>query len=68
MQALVKEHPDRFYSIALDSADEALNKAAASFVEDKAGKLDVVIANAGTSTLCQACIAGTPMLGTAVAS
>ena len=51
LQSLVTTYPDRFFSIALDSADEALNKAAASFIEEKAGKLDVVIANAGTFLL-----------------
>jgi NAD(P)-dependent dehydrogenase (short-subunit alcohol dehydrogenase family) len=47
LQALATANPDRFCSIALDSADEPLNKAAADFIEEKAGKLDVVIANAG---------------------
>lgn len=57
LQSLVTTYPDRFFSIALDSADEALNKAAASFIEEKAGKLDVVIANAGkgnASTILEA--------------
>ena len=44
---LVTSHPDKVFPVKLESADEASNKAAAKFIEDKAGKLDVVIANAG---------------------
>ena len=35
------------FPISLISADEANNNAAVDFIEKKAGRLDVVIANAG---------------------
>jgi len=46
--SLAAAHPDKVFPIALDSADIPLNKAAAQLIEGRVGKLDVVIANAGT--------------------
>ena len=44
---LASAHPDKVFPVALDSADIPLNQAAAKVIEEKFGKLDVVIANAG---------------------
>ncbi|KAK8844517.1 hypothetical protein IAR55_006363 [Kwoniella newhampshirensis] len=47
LSTLATAHPDKVIPIALESADIQLNKAAAKSIEEKAGKLDVVIAVAG---------------------
>lgn len=47
LQALAKEFPEKLHIVKLNSADEAGNKAAVEEVKAKAGRLDVVIANAG---------------------
>ncbi|WRT66632.1 uncharacterized protein IL334_003591 [Kwoniella shivajii] len=47
LAAFAAAHPEQVIPIALDSADVPLNKAAAKLIEEKVGKLDVVIANAG---------------------
>lgn len=44
---LVKEHADKLHVVQITSADEADNRAAAKEVERIAGKVDVIIANAG---------------------
>lgn len=46
---MASAHPDKVIPIAIDSADVSGNQAAAKIIEEKAGKLDVVIANAGES-------------------
>ena len=51
LASLAAEHSDKVFPIALDSADIPLNKAAAELIEEKFGKLDVVIANAGICNL-----------------
>ncbi|KZO92375.1 NAD(P)-binding protein [Calocera viscosa TUFC12733] len=43
------EHPDKVYIVKLTSADKAENEAAIAKVKEIAGRLDVVIANAGLS-------------------
>ncbi|KZO92381.1 NAD(P)-binding protein [Calocera viscosa TUFC12733] len=47
LQALEAKYPGKVHSIKLSSADEADNKAAVANVKQVAGRLDVVIANAG---------------------
>jgi NAD(P)-dependent dehydrogenase (short-subunit alcohol dehydrogenase family) len=47
LKALVQEHPGKLHIVKLVSADEAGNKAAVEEIKEKAGRLDVVIANAG---------------------
>jgi NAD(P)-dependent dehydrogenase (short-subunit alcohol dehydrogenase family) len=47
---LSKEHPGKLEIVKLDSADEESGKSAAATIESKVGKLDVVYANAGTSS------------------
>jgi NADP-dependent 3-hydroxy acid dehydrogenase YdfG len=47
LEALVEEFPGKLYIVKLISADETSNKAATEEIRAKAGRLDVVIANAG---------------------
>ncbi|KAL1714460.1 hypothetical protein EV715DRAFT_295079 [Schizophyllum commune] len=47
LQALARSHPGRFHVVKLTSADKEDNIAAAEEVKRLAGRLDVVIANAG---------------------
>jgi NAD(P)-dependent dehydrogenase (short-subunit alcohol dehydrogenase family) len=47
LQALAKAHPGKLHVLKLTSADEADNRAAAAEIKRIAGRLDVVIANAG---------------------
>ena len=47
LQALAKSHPDRFHVVKLTSADKEDNIAAVEEVKRVAGRLHVVIANAG---------------------
>jgi NAD(P)-dependent dehydrogenase (short-subunit alcohol dehydrogenase family) len=47
LQALAKAHPAKLHVVKLTSADEADNRAAAAEIKRVAGRLDVVIANAG---------------------
>uniref|UniRef100_D8PM45 NAD(P)-binding protein n=1 Tax=Schizophyllum commune (strain H4-8 / FGSC 9210) TaxID=578458 RepID=D8PM45_SCHCM len=49
LQALAKAHPDRFRVIKVVSADKENNLEAAKEIQRVAGRLDVVIANAGIS-------------------
>jgi NAD(P)-dependent dehydrogenase (short-subunit alcohol dehydrogenase family) len=44
---LAAKYPEIIFPVKVTSADEEDNKAAAAFVREKAGKVDVVIANAG---------------------
>jgi NAD(P)-dependent dehydrogenase (short-subunit alcohol dehydrogenase family) len=44
---LVEKHPGKVHIIKLTSADVEDNKAAAAHIQSVAGRLDVVIANAG---------------------
>jgi NADP-dependent 3-hydroxy acid dehydrogenase YdfG len=45
--SLSNEHPGKLHIIKLTSADEADNRAAVQEIKKTAGRLDVVIANAG---------------------
>ncbi|KII87291.1 hypothetical protein PLICRDRAFT_113338, partial [Plicaturopsis crispa FD-325 SS-3] len=47
LQALVKQYPGKVHVVKLTSADVADNEAAAAYIKKTAGRLDVVIANAG---------------------
>jgi NAD(P)-dependent dehydrogenase (short-subunit alcohol dehydrogenase family) len=47
--ALSKEHSGKLHIIKLTSADEADNRAAVQEIKKTAGRLDVVIANAGAT-------------------
>ncbi|KAI5892428.1 NAD(P)-binding protein [Schizophyllum commune H4-8] len=47
LQALAKSHPGRFHILELTSPDKANNIAAVEEIKRVAGRLDVVIANAG---------------------
>jgi NAD(P)-dependent dehydrogenase (short-subunit alcohol dehydrogenase family) len=47
LQALAAAHPGKLHVVELASADEAGNRAAVAEIERVAGRLDVVIANAG---------------------
>ncbi|KAI5830649.1 NAD(P)-binding protein [Schizophyllum commune Tattone D] len=49
LQALAAAHPDRVYVLKVVSADKANNTAAVEEMQRVAGRLDVVIANAGIS-------------------
>ncbi|KII87072.1 hypothetical protein PLICRDRAFT_243937 [Plicaturopsis crispa FD-325 SS-3] len=49
LQELVKQYPGKFHIVKLTSADVAENEAAAAYIKETAGRLDVVIANAGIS-------------------
>jgi NAD(P)-dependent dehydrogenase (short-subunit alcohol dehydrogenase family) len=49
LEALAKEFAGKLHIIKLVSADEAGNRAAIEEIKAKAGRLDVVIANAGLS-------------------
>lgn len=48
LQSLAKEYPSKVHVVKLTSCDKADNEAAVAEVKRVAGKLDVVIANAGT--------------------
>lgn len=48
LQKLAAERPGKLYIVKLVSSDLKGNEEAISFVKEKAGRLDVVIANAGT--------------------
>ncbi|KZO92387.1 NAD(P)-binding protein [Calocera viscosa TUFC12733] len=48
LQALESKYRGKFYIVKLTSADEADNKTAVAKIKELAGRLDVVIANAGT--------------------
>jgi NAD(P)-dependent dehydrogenase (short-subunit alcohol dehydrogenase family) len=58
LQALEAAHPGKLHVVKLASADEAGNRAAVAQIERVAGRLDVVIANAGAWTLCARMRAG----------
>lgn len=47
--AFAAEHHDSVFVVKLTSADKEDNQQATKFIAEKAGKLDIVIANAGTS-------------------
>jgi NADP-dependent 3-hydroxy acid dehydrogenase YdfG len=47
LEALAKEFPGKLYIVKLVSAEEDTNKAVVEEIKAKAGRLDVVIANAG---------------------
>jgi NAD(P)-dependent dehydrogenase (short-subunit alcohol dehydrogenase family) len=47
LQALAEQHPGKLHIVKLTSASEAENKAAVEQIKQIAGRLDVVIANAG---------------------
>jgi NADP-dependent 3-hydroxy acid dehydrogenase YdfG len=47
LEDLAKEFPGKLHIVKLISADEDTNKAAAEEIKAKAGRLDIVIANAG---------------------
>ena len=49
LHALAKAHPDRFHVIKVVSPDKENNLEAAKEIQRVAGRLDVVIANAGIS-------------------
>ena len=49
LNALAKAHPDRVHVFKVVSADRESNKAAIEEVKRVAGRLDIVIANAGIS-------------------
>jgi hypothetical protein len=48
LQMLASDSPEKSHIVKLVSADETGNKAAIEEIKAKAGRLDVVIANAGT--------------------
>ncbi|KII87105.1 hypothetical protein PLICRDRAFT_244863 [Plicaturopsis crispa FD-325 SS-3] len=50
LQALVKKYPGKVYIVKLTSADVPENQAAVAYIKEVAGRLDVVIANAGINT------------------
>jgi len=47
LHALSEKHPGKIYIVKLTSADKADNEAAVAKIKELAGRLDVVIANAG---------------------
>jgi NAD(P)-dependent dehydrogenase (short-subunit alcohol dehydrogenase family) len=47
LKALAKSHPGALHVVKLTSANEADNRAAVEEIKKVAGRLDVVIANAG---------------------
>lgn len=47
LRALAARHPGRVHVVRVTACDEAGNRAAVAEVRSKAGRLDVVIANAG---------------------
>jgi NAD(P)-dependent dehydrogenase (short-subunit alcohol dehydrogenase family) len=49
LHALVQQYPGKVHIVKLTSCDKDENKAAVATITDIAGRLDVVIANAGTS-------------------
>jgi NAD(P)-dependent dehydrogenase (short-subunit alcohol dehydrogenase family) len=49
--ALEKKYPGKIFPIVHDASDEASSQAAATVVKEKFGYVDVVIGNAGTSTV-----------------
>jgi NAD(P)-dependent dehydrogenase (short-subunit alcohol dehydrogenase family) len=48
LSLLIAEKPEAIVLVKITSADEADNAAAAEVVKEKFGKVDVIIANAGT--------------------
>jgi NADP-dependent 3-hydroxy acid dehydrogenase YdfG len=52
LETLAKEFPRKLHIVKLVSADEDTNKAAVEEIKAKAGRLDVVIANAGQFAVC----------------
>ncbi|KZT54351.1 NAD(P)-binding protein [Calocera cornea HHB12733] len=50
LSALSSKHPDTFHVVQLTSADKASNEAAIAEIRRVAGRLDVIIANAGISS------------------
>ena len=48
LQRLVESHPGRVHIVKLTSCDRRDNEAAVAEIKNVAGRLDVVIANAGT--------------------
>jgi NADP-dependent 3-hydroxy acid dehydrogenase YdfG len=48
---LSKRYPGRFFAVKLVSADKESNERAISLIQEKVGRLDVIIANAGKSNL-----------------
>jgi NAD(P)-dependent dehydrogenase (short-subunit alcohol dehydrogenase family) len=48
LQALSKDHPGKVFVLKLSSADEIDNRAAIEEIQKTSGRLDVVIANAGS--------------------
>jgi NAD(P)-dependent dehydrogenase (short-subunit alcohol dehydrogenase family) len=61
---LAQQNPDRFFPVKLISADKESNEQAVSLIKEKAGQLDVVIANAGNSVSdhISTCIEGSDTL------
>jgi len=49
LQALVQQYPGKVHIVKLTSCDKAENEAAVATIDALAGRLDVVIANAGTT-------------------
>lgn len=47
LSQLAKKLPKVVYPVKISSADEEDNKAAAAYVKERVGKVDVIIANAG---------------------
>jgi NADP-dependent 3-hydroxy acid dehydrogenase YdfG len=47
LQALESQHPGKVHAVKLIANDEQGNRDAVEYVKTKAGRLDVVIANAG---------------------
>jgi NAD(P)-dependent dehydrogenase (short-subunit alcohol dehydrogenase family) len=52
LQALIKEFPGKAHIVKLTSCDKKENEAAVKEISSIAGRLDVVIANAGTILIC----------------
>jgi len=48
---LAKQNPERFFPVKLVSADRDSNEKAVSYIKEKVGRLDVVIANAGIASI-----------------
>lgn len=51
LHALAEKYPGKFHVVKLVSNDKAGNEAAVAQIKDIAGRLDVVIANAGASPI-----------------
>jgi NADP-dependent 3-hydroxy acid dehydrogenase YdfG len=50
LQALAKDHPGQLHVLKLTSADEVNNREAIDKIKKVVGRLDVVVANAGTAS------------------